>query len=224
MREGALRWRIEHPPFWAVAFARLRELHGDVGLQESVRLLTIFAHLRLVDLEIVEHCESLLTQADGEALLDLREAELIGLISALGKMQKPAAMAPALRVLASRVHRLDAGALTRLLKAVQVARHDGAADFTDAAARSLVERGDVPAEELSAFAEAAAALAAIGQCRAGPRTGLELLFKHSTRRAREQPSDFGRHLEQLVRSAQAAGYLTPALSRLLQERSTEGHQ
>mmetsp|Transcript_106210 Transcript_106210/g.333049 ORF Transcript_106210/g.333049 Transcript_106210/m.333049 type:complete len:284 (-) Transcript_106210:78-929(-) len=144
MREGAVVWRIEHRPFWEAALGRLRELAEDVELHEAASLLATFQHLRLVDMALVEHCERLITQASDEQLLGIRQAELFSLIEALGNMRRPAAMAPALRLLVGRAHRMDAGRLTQVLRAACQAGCDGVADLTDDAARSTFKRGGVP--------------------------------------------------------------------------------
>mmetsp|Transcript_125265 Transcript_125265/g.348531 ORF Transcript_125265/g.348531 Transcript_125265/m.348531 type:complete len:290 (+) Transcript_125265:84-953(+) len=220
MREAALRWRIEHQPFWVAAFVRLRELLDEIRPREAASLLAIFCHLRHVDLELVEYCEQLLTRSDDEALLDLHHGELVELIEALGTMQRPQAMTPALRLLVGRVHRVDARQLTGVLRSAFHAGCKETADLADASARSVVEKGDVPAAVIKDFVEAASRLAAPGQCRVGPRTGLELLFQHVSRRAQEDSCEFGPHLACLLRGAQVMGSPAPVLQRLLKGSQT----
>eukprot|EP00928_Gymnodinium_smaydae_P093041 TRINITY_DN77063_c0_g1_i1.p1 TRINITY_DN77063_c0_g1~~TRINITY_DN77063_c0_g1_i1.p1 ORF type:complete len:366 (-),score=84.84 TRINITY_DN77063_c0_g1_i1:35-1132(-) len=61
MREAAFVWRILHPPFWRQAFGRLRALQAELGAAEAAQVLVIARQLPLVDLDMVAHCESILT-------------------------------------------------------------------------------------------------------------------------------------------------------------------
>ncbi|CAK0902460.1 unnamed protein product, partial [Prorocentrum cordatum] len=208
VREAELEWRIRHPPFWRAALGRLRELRPEVGLQEAVRLLAVLARLgpELADAELVDHCERLLSEAEGEALLDVRDAELARAAEALGAVGRPDAMALALRPVIGRAHRLEGRLLVRLVRAARAAECPAAAELSDAAARALVERGNAEAAVLAAAASEAAAL----QAPAGPRSGLELLLQHCVRRAREAPEAFPQAaLARVGRAAKACGQGAP---------------
>merc|ERR1712046_296638 len=129
---------------------------------------------------------------------------------ALGIMQRAEGLSAVLGPLVSRVHRLPSSLLISLLGTAVMASAKEASDLADAASRAVVERGDVAAKSLSEMVDAASALAMIGKCQTGPRTGLELLFQHVTRRAREAPAEFEVYMAKVVESAQSTGHATPA--------------
>lgn len=220
LREAALRWQVHYPPFWQAGLARLGELRGEVRLREAARLLVIFASARLVDLDMVRHCEELVAEAaDSEGLLDFREAELLQVAAALAKMRRPeatGAMEAVLRPLIVRAHRLEVGLLLQALTAACDVDSDSgvAGELLDAVARTAVERGAEDAEALAALSGFAGKLALQKRCRLGPRSGVDLLYRHVLRRAREEPGQFGVFLPRLREEAQQAGCATLAWESL----------
>lgn len=241
IREAAMQWRVEHEPFWVVAFGRLWELRDEVGLRHAARLLVAFSRLRYVDLECIDHCEDLLRNAEAEELLGLGEAELAAAAVALGEMRRPEAMSDLLRPLTSRVHRLlgrDAFLMLRLLRVAERVGCEALAELADATARSLVEwkRSDNASlafasddnsdavhlqKELSAgllmdFIEALVVISPGGRSGSASPVGLDLLFRHATSRAKAQPLEFGSTcLLRLADAAQKVGRTTPSLEKLV---------
>jgi len=223
MRIAAMQWRVEHPSFWMLAFSRLQELEKDVGLQQAAHLLIIMSHLRLVRSDLVHAFALRLAQADIEDLLDLKESELISVVEAACKIQLPVALTPVLRVLVGRVHRVSPKDLIGLVRMLHPFLSFEALAFVDAALRSLIEREILPAEELSAAAQAVAFFFEKNAYQKEARSGVELFFQHCTRRALEEPRQFSPYLPSLVRSARQLGHLTPALCRLQECTEIDSH-
>eukprot|EP00927_Polykrikos_kofoidii_P050364 TRINITY_DN44281_c0_g1_i1.p1 TRINITY_DN44281_c0_g1~~TRINITY_DN44281_c0_g1_i1.p1 ORF type:complete len:344 (+),score=60.85 TRINITY_DN44281_c0_g1_i1:96-1127(+) len=235
MREAAIVWRIVHPPFWAAAFGRLRKLRDKIKGPEAAKLFPVFQHLRLVDIEIVEHCEKVLMgreagaadgseEGDGSVatsseVLDVRSSDLVDAVEALTVMQRPEAAAAALGPLVGRAHRLEPELILRMLTAAHGVSPGTAVAFSDAAGRSMVERDTMPLPTLLSVVEACVALMSEGRCKTGSRTGFDRLMRHMFRRVRDLPegvagldaAESGR----LMDAAESAGYATPALRRLL---------
>lgn len=188
--EGACRWRMQNLVFWESFFGRLRELQDEVGLSDAVRILVIVSHLQFVDLEVIDHCEKVLLESPSEALLDIKEQDIFDVVLALSTMGRPAAMPAVLRPLVARVHRLDPDLVLRLLGAALKVSSPGAGELAAAAASHAVE-GNAPAAFVASLTEVISKLAALGLCRTGPKSSLQLLVKHALRRARDgAPEDF----------------------------------
>lgn len=217
LREAAARWQIQYPQYWRVALARLRTLSGEFRLVDATRLLVIFSRMRLVDLELVDLCERIVVEAEGDTLLDLRLNDLAQLAVALARMRRPDGLDAVLRPLTSRAHRLEPGVALRLLRAASDVDCVGAGEFLHATARGAVERGGERPETLAALCAAAAALAEQGRCDAGPRSGAALLFRHAARRAKEQPADFAPLIAGIAEAARSAGCPQPGLAEAPQE-------
>eukprot|EP00931_Biecheleriopsis_adriatica_P050315 TRINITY_DN29122_c0_g1_i2.p1 TRINITY_DN29122_c0_g1~~TRINITY_DN29122_c0_g1_i2.p1 ORF type:complete len:500 (+),score=113.36 TRINITY_DN29122_c0_g1_i2:3-1502(+) len=145
---------------------------------------------------------------------------------ALAFMRRSEAMAVVMRPLAARAHRLDSRRVARLLVAAFEAGSTASElpDLADSACRALVESEDALPSALLPLAEAAAELAAARVYRPDPRSGLELLLQHVSRRAREEPGAFGNpELERFAAAAQRSGCTSalPALQRLQQHAPAE---
>eukprot|EP00933_Yihiella_yeosuensis_P035415 TRINITY_DN28967_c0_g1_i1.p1 TRINITY_DN28967_c0_g1~~TRINITY_DN28967_c0_g1_i1.p1 ORF type:complete len:252 (+),score=39.45 TRINITY_DN28967_c0_g1_i1:189-944(+) len=225
-KNAAFRWRIEHPPFWEGFFVRLAELKDEIGLKEASRLVQIFARLRLVDIAVVDYVVGVLVAADGsEMLLDLREFELFQTAEALAVMRKPEAMAVLVRPLITRVHRLRVDQVVKLLSLAQeVDCSSVVVDLADAACRSIVEKEEAPIPSLAALSSCVSKLSASGAYRAGPRSGLELVFQHIIRRTNEAPKKISvALLRQVASNAREASCVTvvPALDRLASNHELE---
>eukprot|EP00435_Cladocopium_sp_Y103_P034447 s1323_g8.t2 len=209
-REATQRWRIQHPAFWRAFFERLGELKGQVNVPEAIQVLQISAKLRLVDLELVNASVETLLTAEDEDFLDLPQKDLAEAVEALAVI-RPEAMDVALRVLATRAHRLRATQFSKVLSLAAQAKSSELHTLADAFCRALVERQDASSQDLTLAAETTAQLVPKGLYRLEPSPcGLELLFQHAARRVQS----FTR-LQRLVAAAEISGK-TQALQRLQQ--------
>lgn len=227
VRDGALEWRIQYPPFWQTAFARLKELQAEIGPQEAARLLPLLTKLSLVDMEVVEHCEQTLSEMGPEQALQLRPFELLNLAEALIAVERFRALPSTLRLLVPRVHRLSPAATGRLLKAVlpSAARADeavGAAlQLLDALCQELGDTMDnVPASRVLMATEALAALASVRGAQKWS-SGVDFFFKAVGARVRTQPEEMSSVMSALVDAARVAG-AGPGTLRALEKALRRG--
>lgn len=107
----------------------------------------------------------------------------------------------------------------RALRALELRGCDGASDLLDAVARSAVATV-AKVEVLARTSEVAVVMHARGACRVGPRSGLDLLFRHVVKREREQPGEMQPCAARILKASQALGMETLALRRLLGEESS----
>ncbi|CAE7358327.1 unnamed protein product, partial [Symbiodinium pilosum] len=235
--EGVLRWKIEYEPFWAEFFQRLTDVLDEVSVGDALQLVRVFAQLRSVHLDSVAACVAKVCDAEAEILLDLKETDLAYGAEALATMQETEALAVVLRVLASRVYRLEIPLATRLLDACrQVLTHDTgttaqermieassaeSSDFADALCRAVVEKEDMPYKQVVEVAEATARLAEANLYRIEPRCGLEILFQHALRRGRTETTVGSADVERLVVAARSSCKSQVAALQKLQQQKVQ---
>lgn len=129
-RDATLRWQIHHPPFWESLLPRLHAARYDLRFVDAVRLMVVFSRLPRVSMELIDHCEMLVSAPDNAGrMVELKEAELEMLAAALARMGRGAAMDGVLRPLVSRAHRLGPEACVRMLRSASACGpHRPAAD------------------------------------------------------------------------------------------------
>lgn len=247
VRAGALKWKIQYPPFWVAAFARLRELEAEIGPAEAVQLLEAMQPLRLVDMKVIVCCEHALETAGDEAF-GLKVDKLVRTAESLVAMERHNALPGLLRLIIPRAHRLSVASSERLLSCVLPAAMRRTASCTaeegdnkvgvpastaalqllDAMAREFSEASfedsrrpnllRSPAMLLTLVETAVAMLSDSNVAGAGRMPGLEQFFIYVARRVRSTPQDFETQLTSLLSASdQLSQYVPPMARRIFHE-------